>query len=149
MLRVGSEPMIPVFERAKAVHALDRAATAIGAENNLHRQINQSQFLLMHSVGTILGPCACSLCACSVPELGFRGYTLILCCRRSPPVHEDWNSGTFLTREHSKWRADLRFWQQEDKLTTSRRIKGFINKEWRVTLTRAQHILNTPKRFLS
>jgi hypothetical protein len=27
---VGFEPMIPVFERAKAVHALDRAATVIG-----------------------------------------------------------------------------------------------------------------------
>jgi hypothetical protein len=28
--RVGLEPTIPVFEQAKAVHALDRAATAIG-----------------------------------------------------------------------------------------------------------------------
>jgi hypothetical protein len=28
--RVGFEPMIPVFEREKAVHALDRAATVIG-----------------------------------------------------------------------------------------------------------------------
>jgi hypothetical protein len=27
---VGFEPTIPVFERAKAVHALDRAATVIG-----------------------------------------------------------------------------------------------------------------------
>jgi hypothetical protein len=27
MLRVGLEPTIPVFERTKAVHALDRAAT--------------------------------------------------------------------------------------------------------------------------
>jgi hypothetical protein len=27
---VGFEPMIPVFERAKTVHALDRAATVIG-----------------------------------------------------------------------------------------------------------------------
>jgi hypothetical protein len=26
MVRVGFEPMIPVFERAKRVHALDRAA---------------------------------------------------------------------------------------------------------------------------
>jgi hypothetical protein len=30
MLRVGLEPMIPVFERTKTVHALDRAATLIG-----------------------------------------------------------------------------------------------------------------------
>jgi hypothetical protein len=27
---VGFEPTIPVFERAKTVHALDRAATVIG-----------------------------------------------------------------------------------------------------------------------
>jgi hypothetical protein len=27
---MGLEPTIPVFERAKAVHALDRAATVIG-----------------------------------------------------------------------------------------------------------------------
>jgi hypothetical protein len=30
MSRVGVEPTIPVFERAKMVHALDRAATVIG-----------------------------------------------------------------------------------------------------------------------
>jgi hypothetical protein len=30
MPRVGFEHTIPVFERAKTVHALDRAATAIG-----------------------------------------------------------------------------------------------------------------------
>jgi hypothetical protein len=30
MLRVGFEPMISVFERAKTVHSLDRAATVIG-----------------------------------------------------------------------------------------------------------------------
>jgi hypothetical protein len=30
MPRFGFEPTIPVFERAKTVHALDRAATAIG-----------------------------------------------------------------------------------------------------------------------
>jgi hypothetical protein len=30
MLRVGFEPTIPVFERAKTVHALDRAAAVIG-----------------------------------------------------------------------------------------------------------------------
>jgi hypothetical protein len=32
MLRVGLEPMIPGFERAKTVHALDRAATVIGLD---------------------------------------------------------------------------------------------------------------------
>jgi hypothetical protein len=30
MPRMGLEPMIPGFERAKTVHALDRAATVIG-----------------------------------------------------------------------------------------------------------------------
>jgi hypothetical protein len=30
MLRVGFEPNIPAFERAKTVHALVRAATVIG-----------------------------------------------------------------------------------------------------------------------
>jgi hypothetical protein len=30
MPRVGFEPTTPMFERAKTVHALDRAATAIG-----------------------------------------------------------------------------------------------------------------------
>jgi hypothetical protein len=30
MLQVGFVPTIPVFERAKTVHALDRAATVIG-----------------------------------------------------------------------------------------------------------------------
>jgi hypothetical protein len=32
MSRVGFEPAIPVFERAKTVHALDRAVTVIGTE---------------------------------------------------------------------------------------------------------------------
>jgi hypothetical protein len=35
MPRVGYEPTIPVFERAKTVHALDRAATVIGVVNHL------------------------------------------------------------------------------------------------------------------
>jgi hypothetical protein len=33
MSRVGFESTIPVFERAKIFHALDRAATVIGNEN--------------------------------------------------------------------------------------------------------------------
>jgi hypothetical protein len=32
MPRIGFEPTIPVFERAKTVHALDRAATEIGGD---------------------------------------------------------------------------------------------------------------------
>jgi hypothetical protein len=31
MPRVGFEPTIPVFERAKTIHALDRTATVIGS----------------------------------------------------------------------------------------------------------------------
>jgi hypothetical protein len=31
MPRLGFEPTIPVLERAKTVHALDRAATVIGS----------------------------------------------------------------------------------------------------------------------
>jgi formylmethanofuran dehydrogenase subunit E len=34
MPRVGFEPTIPVFERAKTFHALDCAATAIGYQHN-------------------------------------------------------------------------------------------------------------------
>jgi hypothetical protein len=33
MLRVGFEHTIPVFERAKTVHVLDRAATVIGRKH--------------------------------------------------------------------------------------------------------------------
>jgi hypothetical protein len=35
MPRVGFEPTIPVFERAKTVHALDRAATVIGETESI------------------------------------------------------------------------------------------------------------------
>jgi hypothetical protein len=34
MLQAEFEPTIPVFQRAKTVHALDRAATVIGEEVN-------------------------------------------------------------------------------------------------------------------
>jgi hypothetical protein len=48
MTRVGSEFMIPGFERAKTVHALDLAATVIGVihineynfESSLHNFLN-------------------------------------------------------------------------------------------------------------
>jgi hypothetical protein len=39
MSRVWFEPTIPAFEREKTVHALDRAATVIGA-SNIHRNVN-------------------------------------------------------------------------------------------------------------
>jgi hypothetical protein len=35
MPRVGFEPTIPVFERAKTVHAVDCAATVIGFQSSL------------------------------------------------------------------------------------------------------------------
>jgi hypothetical protein len=38
MPQVGSEPTIPVFERANTVHAIDSAATVIG-KVKLHMQI--------------------------------------------------------------------------------------------------------------
>jgi hypothetical protein len=39
MPRVGLEPTIPVFERAKTVHALDRAANVIGVNLLLDRNL--------------------------------------------------------------------------------------------------------------
>jgi hypothetical protein len=45
MPRVGFEPTIPVFERAKTVHALDRAATVIGVLQP--RMVNPTQTLVM------------------------------------------------------------------------------------------------------
>jgi hypothetical protein len=45
MSQVGFKPVIPVFERAKAAHALDRAATVIGEHNMFttpkHKYIKQ------------------------------------------------------------------------------------------------------------
>jgi hypothetical protein len=39
MPRVGFEPTIPAFERAKTVHALDRAVTMIGMRTLVHKFI--------------------------------------------------------------------------------------------------------------
>jgi hypothetical protein len=39
MPRVGFEPKIPVFERAKTVHALDRAASVIGTNKWINGSI--------------------------------------------------------------------------------------------------------------
>jgi hypothetical protein len=39
MPQVGFEPTIPMFERAKTVHALDRAVTVIGYKNRILLQI--------------------------------------------------------------------------------------------------------------
>jgi hypothetical protein len=40
MPQVGFEPMIPVFERAKTVNALDRAAAVIGFRLCIPKQIH-------------------------------------------------------------------------------------------------------------
>jgi hypothetical protein len=37
---IGFEPTIPVFKRAKTVHASDRAATVIGLVTHLVRNFN-------------------------------------------------------------------------------------------------------------
>jgi hypothetical protein len=56
MLRVGFEPKIPVIERAKTVHALDRAANVIGKfiftfSINIHKySLIEEQYLLGREV---------------------------------------------------------------------------------------------------
>jgi hypothetical protein len=40
MPRVGFEPTIPAFKRAKTFHALDRAANVIGTFNYSHKKIH-------------------------------------------------------------------------------------------------------------
>jgi hypothetical protein len=45
MPQVGFEPTIPMFDRAKAVHTLDRATTVIGTA---HKQVTK-----MHVIGRI------------------------------------------------------------------------------------------------
>jgi hypothetical protein len=42
MPQVGFEPMIPVFERAKTVRALERTATVIGLESSTAHKIKES-----------------------------------------------------------------------------------------------------------
>jgi hypothetical protein len=39
MPRVGFEPTIPIFERAKTAHALDRSAAVIGILTSYHPEI--------------------------------------------------------------------------------------------------------------
>jgi hypothetical protein len=53
---MGFEPMIPVFERAKTVHALDRAATVIGElhvliATNIYNRV-QIGYIVMQVMGT-------------------------------------------------------------------------------------------------
>jgi hypothetical protein len=46
MPRVGFEPTIPAFERAKMVHALDRADTLIGMPR-LQTKIEVARYVLL------------------------------------------------------------------------------------------------------
>jgi hypothetical protein len=50
MPRVGFEPTIPVFEQAKTVHALDRAATVIGTHYIHKHEFNTPKFIPRKSV---------------------------------------------------------------------------------------------------
>jgi hypothetical protein len=47
MPRVGFEPTIPAFERAKTVYALDRVATVIGPSNK-HEPLEPSGYDMYH-----------------------------------------------------------------------------------------------------
>jgi hypothetical protein len=47
MLLVGFEPAIPVLERAKTVHALDRAVTVIGSPSISYDLSHQHLFQLI------------------------------------------------------------------------------------------------------
>jgi hypothetical protein len=49
MPRVGFEPTIPVFKRAKTVHALDRAVTVIGSHVGISTIISMNHLKLCDS----------------------------------------------------------------------------------------------------
>jgi hypothetical protein len=46
MPQVGFEPTIPLFERAKTVHALDRTVIVIGIKNTYKHENTHNLFLL-------------------------------------------------------------------------------------------------------
>jgi hypothetical protein len=50
MPRVGLEPTIPVFEPAKTVHALDRAATVIGPSHLWSPKISLSVWIMFYYI---------------------------------------------------------------------------------------------------
>jgi hypothetical protein len=54
MPRVGFEPMNPVFELAKTVHTLDRAATLIGDKTNWGHIISNFMTNLRTSHGEVM-----------------------------------------------------------------------------------------------
>jgi hypothetical protein len=69
MSRVGFEPTIPVFEREKTIHALDRAATVIGSE-----LLYKNNFVAINSLAGHIAPTVICLKSlkqfCSMQLLG-------------------------------------------------------------------------------
>jgi hypothetical protein len=62
MPRVGFEPTIPAFERAKTVHALDSTATVIGSNSRQVIRISNLLVLKLQAMGresnrTVVGSC--------------------------------------------------------------------------------------------
>jgi hypothetical protein len=55
MPEVGFEPTIPVFERAKTVHASDRAATVIGW-TAMYQYVFFFIYLVCEAIGTAATP---------------------------------------------------------------------------------------------
>jgi hypothetical protein len=56
MPQVGFKPTIPVFERAKRVHALDRAAAVIGLDNTTNMNlIKNVDYMINFCVSTTTG----------------------------------------------------------------------------------------------
>jgi hypothetical protein len=55
MPRVGFEPTIPPFKRAKTVHALDRAATVIGTNNLPVLIVIHNCYLSSYGMGLVIG----------------------------------------------------------------------------------------------
>jgi hypothetical protein len=61
---VGFEPKTPVFERAKTVHALGRAATVIGmwfysVVHNYFRYITSEKIINSHKIARTMGQVMC------------------------------------------------------------------------------------------
>jgi hypothetical protein len=54
MPQVRFESVTPVFERAKTVHALDRAATVIGPTRTLLQQIYRQTTITLHHTKNLL-----------------------------------------------------------------------------------------------
>jgi hypothetical protein len=53
MPQMGFEPTIPVFERAKTVHALDRATTVIDLKITYHVELRLFLYLCLLQYSTV------------------------------------------------------------------------------------------------